>query len=42
MGKNAAFTVAEDNRFIAKPEKGIPAEQSVFLASLVCNVRYIM
>lgn len=41
VGKNAAFTVAEDNKFIAKPEKGISAEESVFLASLVCNLRYI-
>uniref|UniRef100_A0A3Q0SZ38 DNA-directed primase/polymerase protein n=1 Tax=Amphilophus citrinellus TaxID=61819 RepID=A0A3Q0SZ38_AMPCI len=40
-GKNAAFTVAEDNQFIVKPEKGISAEESIFLASLVCNVRYI-
>ncbi|KAM6940597.1 DNA-directed primase/polymerase protein [Xenentodon cancila] len=40
VGKNAAFTVAEDNRFIAKPEKGISPEQSVFLASLVCNVSF--
>lgn len=40
-GQNAAFTVAEDNKFIAKPEKGTSAEESVFLASLVCNLRYI-
>lgn len=40
MGKNAAFTVAEDNKFIPQPEKGISAEQSIFLASLVCNLRY--
>lgn len=40
-GKNAAFTVAEDNQCIAKPEKGTSLEESIFLASLVCNVRYI-
>ncbi|XP_071359369.1 DNA-directed primase/polymerase protein isoform X2 [Trachinotus anak] len=40
VGKNAAFTVADDNQFIAKPEKGISAEESVFLASLVCNVSF--
>lgn len=40
MGKNVAFTVAEDNKFVAKPEKGISAEEGVFLASLVCNLRY--
>lgn len=40
VGKNAAFTVADDNEFIGKPEKGISAEESVFLASLVCNMRY--
>lgn len=40
VGKNVAFTVAEDNKFVAKPEKGISAEEGVFLASLVCNLRY--
>ncbi|KAM7394327.1 hypothetical protein PAMP_021139 [Pampus punctatissimus] len=40
VGKNAAFTVADDNKFITKPEKGIFAEESVFLASLVCNVSF--
>lgn len=40
-GKRTAFTVAEDNTFHAKPEKGISAEESVFLASLICNVRYV-
>ncbi|XP_070842083.1 DNA-directed primase/polymerase protein [Chaetodon trifascialis] len=40
VGKNAAFTVADDNTFVAKPEKGISAEESVFLASLVCNLRF--
>lgn len=32
--------MAEDNKFISKPEMGISAEESVFLASLICNVRY--
>ncbi|XP_047434408.1 DNA-directed primase/polymerase protein [Mugil cephalus] len=40
VGKNAAFTVAEDNQFVPKPEKGMSAEESVFLASLVCNVSF--
>lgn len=39
-GKNAAFTVAEDNQCIAKPEKGTSLEESIFLASLVCNVSF--
>uniref|UniRef100_A0A3Q3IHA7 DNA-directed primase/polymerase protein n=1 Tax=Monopterus albus TaxID=43700 RepID=A0A3Q3IHA7_MONAL len=38
VGKNAAFTVADDNKFTA--EKGISAEESIFLASLVCNVSF--
>lgn len=40
-GKRAAFAVAEDNTFHAKPDKSSSAEESVFLASLVCNVRYV-
>ncbi|XP_034058980.1 DNA-directed primase/polymerase protein isoform X2 [Gymnodraco acuticeps] len=40
VGKNAAFTVADDNELIHKPEKGISAEESVFLASLVCNISF--
>nr|XP_046273314.1 DNA-directed primase/polymerase protein isoform X2 [Scatophagus argus] len=40
VGKNAAFTVADDNKFVAKPEKGISVEESVFLASLVCNLSF--
>uniref|UniRef100_A0A3Q3W3Z1 DNA-directed primase/polymerase protein n=1 Tax=Mola mola TaxID=94237 RepID=A0A3Q3W3Z1_MOLML len=40
VGKNAAFTVAEDSRFSATPEKGISEEKSVFLASLVCNLSF--
>ena len=33
--------VADDNKFITKREKGISPEESVFLASLICNLRYI-
>ncbi|KAM9315142.1 DNA-directed primase/polymerase protein isoform 1-T1 [Pholidichthys leucotaenia] len=40
VGKNAAFTLAEDNKLIPKPEKRISVEESVFLASLVCNVSF--
>ncbi|XP_035492082.2 DNA-directed primase/polymerase protein isoform X2 [Scophthalmus maximus] len=40
VGKNAAFTVADSNQFITKPEKGMSPEESVFLASLVCNVSF--
>ncbi|MEQ2177356.1 hypothetical protein GOODEAATRI_002653, partial [Goodea atripinnis] len=42
VGKNAAFTVAQDNQFAAKPAKGMSVEESVFLASLVCNVRIVV
>nr|XP_057928643.1 DNA-directed primase/polymerase protein [Doryrhamphus excisus] len=40
VGKNAAFTLADDNKFIANSKKGVPVEESVFLASLVCNVSF--
>ncbi|XP_041641649.1 DNA-directed primase/polymerase protein [Cheilinus undulatus] len=40
VGKNAAFHMADDSKFTTKPEKGVSAEESVFLASLVCNVRF--
>ncbi|XP_074519324.1 DNA-directed primase/polymerase protein [Halichoeres trimaculatus] len=40
VGKNAAFTVSDDNKFTAKPEKGVSVEESVFLASLVCNLSF--
>uniref|UniRef100_A0A3P8UXC4 DNA-directed primase/polymerase protein n=1 Tax=Cynoglossus semilaevis TaxID=244447 RepID=A0A3P8UXC4_CYNSE len=40
LGKNAAFTVADDNQFIPKPEKGTSPDESIFLASLVCNVSF--
>uniref|UniRef100_A0A8C2X7G5 DNA-directed primase/polymerase protein n=1 Tax=Cyclopterus lumpus TaxID=8103 RepID=A0A8C2X7G5_CYCLU len=38
--KNSAFTVADDNTFTNKHEKGISEEESVFLASLVCNMSF--
>uniref|UniRef100_A0A3Q2ZN57 DNA-directed primase/polymerase protein n=1 Tax=Hippocampus comes TaxID=109280 RepID=A0A3Q2ZN57_HIPCM len=41
VGKNAAFSLADDNKFISKLSKGVSPEESVFLASLVCNVRYV-
>ncbi|XP_062244460.1 DNA-directed primase/polymerase protein isoform X2 [Platichthys flesus] len=40
LGKNAAFTVAENNQFTSQQKKGISSEESVFLASLVCNVSF--
>nr|XP_061791933.1 DNA-directed primase/polymerase protein [Nerophis lumbriciformis] len=40
VGKNAAFSLAEDNEFISTPIKGVSSEESVFLASLVCNVSF--
>ncbi|MEQ2201213.1 hypothetical protein XENOCAPTIV_009133 [Xenoophorus captivus] len=42
VGKNTAFTVAQDNQFAAKPAKGMSVEESVFLASLVCNIRIVV
>lgn len=40
IGKNAAFTVADDNEFVPKTEKGVSVEQGLFLASLVCNISF--
>lgn len=40
VGKNAAFSVAEDNKFIVKPERSTSADESLFLASLICNVSF--
>ncbi|XP_038160675.1 DNA-directed primase/polymerase protein [Cyprinodon tularosa] len=40
VGRNAAFTVAQDNQFAAKPAKGMSVEESVFFASLVCNISF--
>lgn len=39
-GKNAAFTVAEDNAFVTKPDGRVSTEESVFLSSLVSNVSF--
>ncbi|XP_061627735.1 DNA-directed primase/polymerase protein [Phyllopteryx taeniolatus] len=40
VGKSAAFSLADDNKFISKPNESVSAEESVFLASLVCNVSF--
>ncbi|KAM9792562.1 DNA-directed primase/polymerase protein [Neosynchiropus ocellatus] len=40
VGKNAAFALAEDNLFVPKAERGISAEGSLFLSSLVCNISF--
>uniref|UniRef100_A0A8C7SQJ0 DNA-directed primase/polymerase protein n=1 Tax=Oncorhynchus mykiss TaxID=8022 RepID=A0A8C7SQJ0_ONCMY len=37
VGKNVAFTVAEDNRFITKPKRNVSAEESLFQSSLISN-----
>ncbi|KAJ8383442.1 hypothetical protein AAFF_G00220380 [Aldrovandia affinis] len=39
-GKNAAFVVAEDNAFVPRPDKHTPAEEHLFLSSLVSNVSF--
>ncbi|KAJ8280987.1 hypothetical protein GJAV_G00061830 [Gymnothorax javanicus] len=39
-GKNAAFTVAEDNAFVTKPDGHVSAEECVFLSSLVSNLSF--
>lgn len=39
-GKNAAFTVAEDNAFVTKPDGRLSAEEGIFLSSLVSNVSF--
>uniref|UniRef100_A0A3B4D5X7 DNA-directed primase/polymerase protein n=1 Tax=Pygocentrus nattereri TaxID=42514 RepID=A0A3B4D5X7_PYGNA len=38
LGKNAAFTVAEDNMYVPKSDKQSTEEERTFLASLVTNV----
>uniref|UniRef100_A0A4W4G4I7 DNA-directed primase/polymerase protein n=1 Tax=Electrophorus electricus TaxID=8005 RepID=A0A4W4G4I7_ELEEL len=40
LGKNAAFTVAEDNAFVPKPDKHTTEEERIFLASLITNVSF--
>ncbi|KAG7264481.1 hypothetical protein CRUP_017183 [Coryphaenoides rupestris] len=39
-GKAVALTLAEDNQFTPRPRKNVTPEQNIFLASLVCNVRW--
>ncbi|XP_023686409.1 DNA-directed primase/polymerase protein [Paramormyrops kingsleyae] len=39
-GKNTAFTVAADNRFVPRPDRQLAAEECLFLASLVTNVSF--
>ncbi|XP_015201149.2 DNA-directed primase/polymerase protein isoform X1 [Lepisosteus oculatus] len=39
-GKNVAFSVAEDNTFVPRPQKHLSHEEQIFLASLVSNVRF--
>ncbi|XP_045062313.1 DNA-directed primase/polymerase protein [Coregonus clupeaformis] len=40
VGKNAAFTVAEDNKFITKPKRNVSAEECLFQSSLISNVSF--
>ncbi|XP_066516731.1 DNA-directed primase/polymerase protein [Hoplias malabaricus] len=40
LGKNAAFTVAEDNAYIPRSDKQTTEEERVFLASLITNVSF--
>ncbi|XP_051558317.1 DNA-directed primase/polymerase protein isoform X1 [Myxocyprinus asiaticus] len=40
LGKNAAFTVAEDNKFVPKPSKHTTKDESIFLASLITNISF--
>lgn len=40
LGKNAAFTVAEDNEYITKSSGQNTEEESIFLASLITNISY--
>ncbi|XP_069487593.1 DNA-directed primase/polymerase protein isoform X2 [Ambystoma mexicanum] len=40
LGKNVFLEVADDNAFVAKPQKNICFEEHIFLSSLVSNVRF--
>ncbi|XP_047672493.1 DNA-directed primase/polymerase protein [Tachysurus fulvidraco] len=40
LGKNAAFSVAEDNEFIPVSNKHTTEEERIFLASLITNVSF--
>ncbi|XP_032656283.1 DNA-directed primase/polymerase protein isoform X2 [Chelonoidis abingdonii] len=39
-GKHATLKIAEDNKFVPKPQKNISVEEQYFLSSLVCNIRF--
>jgi len=41
LGKNAAFSVAEDNKFVPKPSKHTTKEERIFLDSLITNIRLL-
>uniref|UniRef100_A0A672KAQ6 DNA-directed primase/polymerase protein n=1 Tax=Sinocyclocheilus grahami TaxID=75366 RepID=A0A672KAQ6_SINGR len=40
LGKNAAFCVAKDNKFVPKPSKHTTKEEYIFLASLITNISF--
>ncbi|XP_022537487.2 DNA-directed primase/polymerase protein [Astyanax mexicanus] len=40
LGKNAAFTVAEDNKYVPKSDKLTTEEERIFLSSLITNVSF--
>ncbi|XP_060772644.1 DNA-directed primase/polymerase protein isoform X2 [Neoarius graeffei] len=40
LGKNAAFSVAQDNKFLPSSIKHTTEEEGIFLASLITNVRF--
>lgn len=40
LGKNAAFTVAEDNEYVPNSSKHTTEEESIFLASLITNISF--
>ncbi|XP_067298859.1 DNA-directed primase/polymerase protein isoform X1 [Pseudorasbora parva] len=40
LGKNAAFSVAEDNKFVPMPSNHTTKEERIFLASLITNISF--
>ncbi|KAA0722378.1 DNA-directed primase/polymerase protein [Triplophysa tibetana] len=40
LGKNAAFTVAEDNEYVANSSEHTTKEETIFLASLITNISF--
>ncbi|KAG1956719.1 DNA-directed primase/polymerase protein [Pimephales promelas] len=40
LGKNAAFSVAEDNKFVPKPSNHTTKEECIFLDSLITNISF--